>query len=419
MPEPFDHVSPNSDEFVNRQPKTFEELLKTYRHWLFLTKDDEEVLAVILATALDQDLPGDPIWIYVIGVPASKKTELVRALSEYPRIYTIDYLTPNTFISGKVAKNKETGEFFPIAGILRDLNGRVLVIKDFTVILSLSDVARTEIYGQLRAIYDGYLERAVGTLKKPIRVEARLGIIAAVTPVIDHYTKAHSLLGERFLKARIKSDQTDESTQKSSDNLGHEMKMRMDLAKATAYYLNLVSKNPKNQQLTREQNDTLILLAKYVSVMRARVFGRYEHGRLVDLEPSEPEVPTRVVKNLKKVALGLAVVRQHENVTDEDVKTVKRVARDCAIPLRQRLVENLARPTVTFIGTSNATPASAISDQTNLPLNTVENELAKMVILNIVQIETVGEENDSITLYSLTESFRKLYESAKKDEEVN
>lgn len=416
MTEP-DDVPPTSDEYVNRQPKTFEELLRTYRHWLFLTKDDEEVIAVILASALDQDLPGDPIWIYVIGVPASKKTKLVRATSKYHRIYTIDSLTTNTFISGKVAKNKETGEFFPVAGILQDLNGKVLV-KDFTVILSLPDVARTEIYGQLRGIYDGYLERAVGTLRKPIRVEARLGIIAAVTPVIDHYTKAHSLLGERFLKTRITSDQNDESTQKSSENLGHEMKMRMDLAEATAYYLDLVSKKRKDQQLSKEQNQTLILLAKYVAVMRARVFGRYEHGRVVDLELSEPEVPTRVVKNLKKLALGLAVVRQHENLTDEDVKTVKRVARDCAIPLRQRLVEKLAMLEVTIIGKSNSTPASAISDQTNLPLNTVENELAKMVILKIVQVETVGEKDDSMTLYSLTESFQRLYAMAKKDEDI-
>ena len=124
------------------------------------------------------------------------------------------------------------------AGILQDLNGKVLVIKDFKAVLSMPEIVRSEIYGQLRAIYDGYYEKGFGTLPEPIRVKATLGLIACVTPVIDKYTKAHSALGERFLKLRIRTD-VDKASKRAYENAEKARLMRHELSLATAGSRNL------------------------------------------------------------------------------------------------------------------------------------------------------------------------------------
>lgn len=404
-----EEYDPEWKQVVFPEPKSIIELHSTFNYWLYLDKNDIDALDCVLAAALDRDIPGDPLWIYLIAPSGGIKTEFVRALKEYPRIYTLDTLTPATFISGKTERDKDTGEIAPIAGILEHINKKVLVIKDFTVILSSSDLARTEIYGQLRAIHDGYFEKAFGTMDTPIRVESKIGLIAAVTPAIDRYTKAHNILGERFLKVRLHPD-AEETTKKAFQNLGREERMRKDLSTAVGYYLQLLATYRLYPQLKRPQMNLLIKLARYVALMRTRVMGRYAHGILVEPYLTEPEIPTRVVKQLKKLAMGLAMVRQHGEITEEDIDTIKRVTKDCSIPVRQKIVEGLA----TFLDKKGAL-AFQLQHTTKLPLNTVKNELIKMVILGIVDenFPLKEEENnnpkDNVPFYTFTPKFGDLY----------
>jgi len=392
------------------EPSDLKELHTTFEYWLYLGEEDIEVLDVVLAAALDRDIPGDPFWLYLVAPSGGIKTEFVRALNKYPPIYTIDTLTVNTFISGKVEKDKETGEIYPVAGILDQLDGKVLVIKDFTVVLSSLDATRTEIYGQLRAIHDGYFEKGFGTLKEPIRVTARIGLIVAVTPAIDRYTKAHNLLGERFLKARLHPE-SQKTAERAFKNLGQEEKMREDLSTATAYYLNRVRSTRPFPRVTGQQMKDLIQIARYIALMRTRIMGRYHQGLLVEPYLTEPEVPTRVVKQLKKLAIGLALVRQHNvEVTEEDMKTIKRMAKDCSIPVRQKIVDGLG----TFLDEKGAL-VFELQETTKLPRNTINNELIKMQLLGIVEVtEIIGEEKskkkqDDLEYYNLTKDFRELY----------
>jgi len=400
---------------VYHEPKTIDELLTTFEYWLYLESAEREGFEVILAAALDRDIPGDPLWFYVIAPSGGIKTEFLRALSKYERIYRLDSLTAATFISGKMEKDKETGELYPIAGILESLNKHVLVIKDFTVILSDTEITRHAIFGQLRSIYDGYFEKAFGTMEKPIRVKSKIGLIAGVTPVIDKYTKAHSILGERFLKIRLHPNPK-ETAEKAFKNLGNEERMREDLATATAYYLNLIRVNEPYPKPSSQQRDSMISMAHYVALMRTRVFCRYYHGQIVDMSITEAEIPTRVAKQLKKLSIGLALVRQHEQVTNEDMATVKRVAKDCAIPARRRIIECFS----TFIA-RNALPFE-IADSTKLPRNTVLNELDKMRMLGIVKVKkSLKPKNESdhssdkeLEYYAITNMFGELYDTVYK-----
>ena len=77
----------------------------------------------------------------------------------------------------------------------------VVLIKDFTTILSMRREKRAAILSQLREIHDGEFRRSFGTGETKIW-RGRITVIAAVTPALDRHYSIFSTLGERFLQVR-------------------------------------------------------------------------------------------------------------------------------------------------------------------------------------------------------------------------
>ena len=108
----------------------------------------------MLATVVAHNYPGDPVWLFLVGAPGSAKTEIIRTLRT-SKTYSLSSLTQHTLISGLKTKGDDPS-------LLPKLDGKVLVIKDFTTVLSGRRDVRTEICGQLRDIYDGFCEKSFG-----------------------------------------------------------------------------------------------------------------------------------------------------------------------------------------------------------------------------------------------------------------
>lgn len=89
------------------------------------------------------------------------------------------------------------------------LDGKVLIIKDFTSILSKKSEDQTAIFADLREAYDSYLEKSFGSGAGTKRYHSRFRLIAGVIDVIDMYRVVHSLLDERFLKCRLSTSAED------------------------------------------------------------------------------------------------------------------------------------------------------------------------------------------------------------------
>ena len=89
--------------------------------------------------------------------------------------------------------------------LLPKLDGKVLVIKDFTALLNMPREARQQILGDLRDAYDGNAAKAFGTHVETRRYTSKFGIMAAVTGAIDKHAAVMQQLGERFLKLRLSS----------------------------------------------------------------------------------------------------------------------------------------------------------------------------------------------------------------------
>ena len=108
-----------------------------------------------------------------------------------------------------------------IEDLLPQLDGRVLIFKDFTTILEKGRDERREIIAQFREAYDGTFAKKLGTVDKTISYSSRFGLVAGVTPVIDKHWKVMQQLGERFLKVRW-NEKPDLATKRARENEGKE-----------------------------------------------------------------------------------------------------------------------------------------------------------------------------------------------------
>ena len=103
------------------KPKAIDELHGVYREWLYLGDDGENFIDVILASALDREIPGDSIWLMPIANPGGTKTVIATSLSKYHRVYTVDSVTRRGLVSGYRLSKKDDNKR---AGILQHLNNK-------------------------------------------------------------------------------------------------------------------------------------------------------------------------------------------------------------------------------------------------------------------------------------------------------
>lgn len=383
-------------ELEKLRPETLKDLHTLNEKWLEITERDKEYIEVMYAAAIDRAIIGDPVWLYAIAPSGGMKTTIARSLQKYPRVYSLDKITPATLISGLTRKNKETGDPEPAAGLLQYMNGKTLVIKDFTTMLSMPNDMRNELYGQLRSIYDGYYEAGFGSLPHPVRVHADIGLILCVTPIIDKYTQAHTALGERLLKIRQHPDPV-KTTEKSIQNAGKEPDMRFELQNAVTYYLQTI--NTDNiPEINEKYIQDIAKIARLTALCRSHVYCDYYKGQIVTIEPTEPEIPTRLVKQLRKLSVLLALVRKKQEVTIDEMRTITRVAFDTCHQERIGIIKVIHE-------NQNPLTSNAIATETHLHPQTCYNTLQQMKMINLVYEKNVNEK----TCYFLTENTSKLY----------
>ena len=393
-----------SKRMTSRIAFSFFDVIERFNEWMYLEPEDNEFIEVATAAVIDREIPGDPVWLMLVAPSGAMKSELIRSFTNYSRAFTLDHLTPHTLISGLTKKNPDTGEYEPRAGIMQDLDGKCLLLKDFTTVLSQSDETRTAIYGQLRAAYDGYLEKGFGTMRKPVRIRASFGLVAGCTPVIDKYTKMTGALGERFLIIRSSPD-IRKAAEKATLNTGSESEMRAQLSGSMSSFLSKI-KCEIPPVVSRDVEKTIVDFGTYIAYMRTRAYVRYSNGAIWDMDPLSPEVPTRVSKQLKKLGQCLCILREHEEVSHLELSTLARVSRDTATPRRQRIMDVFEE--VGFDIELNASDISGLSRgerKRGLHHQTVKNELQIMEILGIV------ESNDYGSNYKISEHFLPFVEA--------
>jgi hypothetical protein len=180
--------------------RPIDEAIEVFERWLIL-KDPTPIYAVLGAVAANL-LDGDPVWLGLIAPPSSAKTEILNSLSGLPYVVQVSTLTAASFLSGTSNKDKNEESS---GGLLKQIGKfGIIVMKDFTSILSMRPEANAEVLATLREVYDGAYTRHVATDGgKAMSWKGKVGLIFASTGAFDSRHSVVSAMGDRYLLCRI------------------------------------------------------------------------------------------------------------------------------------------------------------------------------------------------------------------------
>ena len=316
-------------------PCTLAHVDEVFRFWLGDTYDIDALHAVLAAAAAEK-FAGDPLWLLNISGSGAAKTETVGALATTPgALVTSTITSEGALLSATPKKEKVVGA---TGGLLRRIGSHgVLVIKDFTSILSMDRRARAGVLAAFREIHDGRWERNVGVDGgKSLLWEGRIVVIAAVTTAWDRAHEVIAAMGDRFVVVRMDSTVGRMSAGRHAClNTGAEIQMRAELAAATAGVLATVSPTDV-LDLTEAEQERLLVAADLVTLARTAVEYDYR-GDVIDAHA--PEMPTRFAKQLMQLVRGAVALGLDRA---DAVHLAIRCARDSMPPLRLAIIDDLA-----------------------------------------------------------------------------
>ena len=343
----------------------------------YLIINDDEYLDVVFGVIMANRLDSKPVWLYLVGPPSCGKTEILQALSgdEISQISTISAKALISFWEKDSKGRKKENSLLP------QINGKVMIIKDFTAMIRDRQETLLAVTGRLRDAYDGSSCRAVGTGIKSFH--SKFGIIAAVTNIIDKHRGMLAELGERFLTYRCPEVSEEESTQRcwivsaTSSTSGQEEEIRKASSRILAKPLHKVI-------LSDSFRNKVIEIAQYVAVARCEVM-RDPYSK--EAEIPTPEIATRLTRQLCDLAIGISVVREERYVSRSTQKLIHKTALDSLTLKRLRLLGVLYKAFPNFLTTEQVTT------QMRYAKPTVERWLGDLHLLDLVtkDVITKGE----------------------------
>jgi len=313
------------------KPPSLKKVLNTYRKYLHLDPVMEDAIKVMFACVLSIKVPGDPLWLFLVGPPGAGKTVVLRCLEAVPYCHFESTLTPHSLISGWRTPD---GSDPSLIKLLAD--DKVLVIKDYTAIKSMPVGEQEEIYGLLRDAYDGRIDKVFGHLG-PRQYTCHFGIVAGVTDVI--YGDERATLGERFLKCAFIGPEhaSEKHIRAAMRTIQSQADWEDRLRQITADFLDRdLSRVPK---IPGWWEDRIIALSQVVAYLRAGVIRR--GGELISRP--RPEIGTRLAKQLVKLSQLLTVILETRGrITKEVCRLVTKVGLDTVAGWNQEIIRALA-----------------------------------------------------------------------------
>jgi len=362
-------------KLVWKKPPTLDDVHDVFRKWLFL--DSTAGIDVLLGTLVSQRLEGPPVWLFIVGPPGSAKTEVISSLSDLGEdVYAVSTVTPHALISGFNAPGTK-GD----ASLIPKLDGKVLVIKDFTAIMGAKDQEKEEIFSILRDAYDGTCGKFFGNGVERA-YKSRFTIIAAVTPMIYDMGYRHAQLGERFLKFSVADNLShpDEYAiiSRAIDNTDRESKMKKEIRDVVREFVNRSLKGTVLPDIPPVLKDRIIWLGRFGARMRGTVSRDSYRNEIMTSRPSA-EVGSRLGIQLAKLARSLAMLHKRDHVTEDDFIIVKKVMLDTVM---QR-TEDVLR-TLHIAWDRGPVSTNELAKMTKYPVATVLRLLQDLHVLDIV-----------------------------------
>lgn len=283
-------------------------------------------LAMATATSLDvsQEDETPLVWMIIVGVPGSDKTQRVLTLKACGHTTFLDTLTVNSFVSGYV--HKETGG--GAKNLLPDLDGKCLIIKDLTTLFSQRSENVQKILGDLQSIYDGSYSKATGTVGV-LSFESQFTILACITPqALKKHQGYMSSIGGRFLCFGVEAlteSETEEGFGLIWNTEGRKDKVRTLEQLVVEHVADILTFPLEFQKETLDQQEVINTLAELMAAGRSVLeYGVVDGGKRV-IANHQTEQPWRGTFQLRNLGRALARVHGRDHLTEHELEILRRV----------------------------------------------------------------------------------------------
>jgi len=298
-------------------------------------KPDFEAVKAVYGCFAAHQLKGQPCWPLLIGPPGSLKTALLMGLDGLPGTHIIDQITPKTFISGYKPEGSDDDER-PAGLLFRIGDSGKIICPDFSTILAINRDHRASILSDLRRIYDGMLHKEYGTGHDTTVREwrGRITFMAAGTGDVDRHYSVFASLGERFVLIRWPRAGF-EAAQRAIKQDAAVVKQQV----CDVVHLLFEGLEGLDPVLPGHLEESRIpALGDFIGHCRSPVVRNTGGGREI-IDVPEAESATRISQQLAQLAKGCALIDRRDTVNEADWLLVKRVAFDCLLPARRKVLD--------------------------------------------------------------------------------
>jgi 5S rRNA maturation endonuclease (ribonuclease M5) len=300
--------------------ETFNDYTNTLSTYLYMTPETLAAMAAVLGITNSINIPGEPLWAFLIGPPSSGKTTFIDSFGGNNELF--DNLSK---ISAKSLGDEPS--------YLAKLKDKTLFVKDFTVTLTDSIDSQKEVFGLLTDIFDGYVKIPYGNNQVREFYDLYFNMVAGVTDIVHSHSAAS--IGERFLRIDYLGKNYDSRmfARRALQNFGQARPQKELLTKNTLGFVNHLRSMPMIMTLQDEYLDPITDLAEFIATIRTKVESDPKEG--VKYTP-RPELPSRLANQLAKLFVSTRGVYNLDPNSDEQIdissktafETVKKVALD-------------------------------------------------------------------------------------------
>jgi len=344
---------------------------KEYAKWLH---DDDLVptRTVLAAYAANMCLDGDPVWVMLVGGSGVGKTERIMPVTAMPGVVLSSTITGEAALLSATPKKDRADN--ATGGLLRQVGKHgMLVLKDFTSVLSMSRDARAAVLAALREVYDGRWDRNYGSDGgQTLTWIGKCGLLAGCTTAIDSAHSVLAAMGTRFVFVRLPGADLGKISKSALEHMGREQEMRDGLAAVTAGLLANLPGQP--HPLGPDVTSALVGLACLASQARSPVQRDWKGEIELVLDA---EAPTRMVKQLGQLWRACGMLGLCEA---DSWEVVRRAGIDSVPKLRGSVIRHLPR----WSSPSTTTQvADAVDHPTRSALRALEDLSAHGVVTRI------------------------------------
>jgi hypothetical protein len=320
--------------------KTLEQLEQRY-HELFYV-EDTAVFPLVMAAVIGAKLNAPPTWLYIIGPSSGGKSQLLACFNKVQYVTELSDLTTNTFLSGMKRGGQETS-------LLKKLgNNFLIVMKDFTTLISKDDAAKGPIIAQMREIYDGYISKATGngdTVEWGTKEKRWKGtFIMAATEGIYKLQEEFADMGTRAINYVFVSQDRKKTTRAALKNKRNNDKFSIEFGlfqdDVRDFVMDAIERAPYDfDPIPNDVEEEIIEVADLSSQCRSVVIRNYRGEKTLALSA---EFPMRMAEQLLAMTQLLMYIN-NGNLTPEMKYAIYKTAFDSIPKQRRMILETVAR----------------------------------------------------------------------------